>query len=191
MNRKTIKRYSVDVMTGSVNPYDVTHAISIKLMYVIYMLRAGRDMKIVENCDWIIPPGWYGVHASQTLSEQKEIEKITHILNTIEKRKNKNNDSHKTYSWYDIVKQFHQHRYLRDMIVGLIHVGEWKEKHECGTCLWSFGKYCHVIRERIKLDEPVFHKGSLGLWEIDHDKREQIRTQEHKKSKKNNLKSLN
>ena len=89
------------------------------------------------------------------------------------------------------MKQFHNHGHLRDVIVSLIYMDRVREKGECGSCPWATGEHCHVTCQRINLEKPVFHEGSLGLWKIDDDKLEQIRSQEHKKPCKNNLKSLN
>ena len=93
MNRRTVTRYSNKITTGSTDPYDVTHALSVKLLYV---LRIAWGEKPIENRGWIIGPGWYALHTSKTLSSKTEIEQLINILNTIEKNKNTKKNKKKT-----------------------------------------------------------------------------------------------
>ena len=78
------------------------------------------------------------------------------------KKKTKKNYSPKTHDWCDIMKQFHNHGHLRDVIVSLIYMDRVREKGECGSCPWATDKHCHVTCQRITLEKSIFTR---GLWD--------------------------
>ena len=175
---------TIDVtIKGSVNPYDVTWALSVRKIYALAIL---MGCKIVENRSILykIEPGWFAVHTTHQLAQKHEIEHVLRILNTT---------SSKHQTWYDIMKKFTTKNGIGSgMIVGMIRIDCVKTKNDCIKCPWTTTglHWCYVIGARVKLDKPVLCPGSQRFWKIDDLARQQIQNQKHKKPQKNNLSTV-
>lgn len=135
------------IMSSATAPGKITHGLTLKGAQLTWAIL--HRHKTIENRHIRIPPGWVALHTGMGKLDQQRSAEIKARCG-------------------DALPE--EHVLPHGFIVGAMRVDRACVPADCmGTPSepWASGPICNVIGAVLTLDEPVPHKGALGLWRID------------------------